>query len=155
MKNRIQNRTFSVRMLIRIGVGVLFFMSGAEKLFHPQTFFQTVRSYQILPEGSITLFAVTVMVIECSAGLALMFNRFLRTGSIVIMMLLSVFILAMIIVLSRGTSIDCGCFAGVFSETVSPLLLGRNIVLIAVLLWLSKKERVVVGFEDHAGRLPD
>ncbi len=145
----------TARRYIRFGIGLFFFISGLDKILHPHSFIEAVLSYQILHEIIAPFFAVIVMTVETVSGLAVMCNWNPRTFYSLLMIFLSLFLIAIIKILVMGNNIDCGCFTGLYTETVSPWLLMRNALLIVVVFWLSRSNESEKSGYDITGRYPD
>ncbi len=73
-----------------------------------------VDSYQILPSGTVTLFAQILPPFELFLGLWLLSGIALRLSSLVSALLMCMFVIALGSAFERGLGINCGCFgAGV------------------------------------------
>lgn len=144
----------SFRCIIHFGLGLFFVVSGIDKILHPHSFIEAVHSYHILPEIIAPFFAVIIMAIESASGLALIFNWFSRAFYFLLMILLVLFSSAIIKILFEGVNIDCGCFSGIYSGTVNPWMLVRNVLLIALFVWLLRTNISGKDANDFSDRLP-
>lgn len=131
-------RRKEVLFLLRLVVGAMFVYGAYFKVLHPQTFAMSVRSYQILPIALTNFFAIALAWSELMAGALLILGVFTRQAAGSLAILLTVFIAAMIAVLAKGIVIDCGCFGPEGSMTVGWLAIVRNLVLLAIALWVMR-----------------
>ncbi|MGI9062067.1 MAG: MauE/DoxX family redox-associated membrane protein [Ktedonobacteraceae bacterium] len=133
----------SMRLGIRILVGVVLLSVGVSKLMHPRRFRQAIQEYYILPSaldgrfaGS-ALFAFAIPLAELSAGLGLITGMWLIPSLFVALSLFVLFSGAILINLRRGrTDLSCHCAGVLGSHRISWWLLGRNAFFIAGLLVL-------------------
>jgi putative oxidoreductase len=88
----------------------------------------------MLPESLVPLLAVGLPVLEALAALAILTPPLQKGGSLILVGMLAVFIVALSSALTRGLDVDCGCF-GEGSSAVSPLLIVRNVALAAIAVW--------------------
>jgi uncharacterized membrane protein YphA (DoxX/SURF4 family) len=73
-----------------------------------------VDSYQMLPSGTVTLFAQILPPFELFLGLWLLSGIALRLSSVVSTLLMCMFVIALASAFERNLGINCGCFgAGV------------------------------------------
>lgn len=118
----------------RIALAGVFLWAAAGKIADPQGFARAIWNYRLLPEPLVPLMAVGLPVLEALAALALLTPPLQRGGSLVLLVMLSVFTVALASALARGLDVDCGCF-GEGSSAVSPLLIARNVALAAIAVW--------------------
>jgi putative oxidoreductase len=124
----------------RLVVAVTFLLAAVPKLLDPLSFAKAMVNYRlVLPvigQGYVYAVAVFLPPLEAVGGLALLFNRWRRAGSLVCGALLILFIVLISQALIRGLNIDCGCFGtGAVSRA-----LGRKVGLEKLLeniLWLA------------------
>ncbi len=133
-------RRKEVLFLLRIVVGAAFVYGAYLKILGPQKFAMSVRSYQVLPIAVSNLFAIAVAWSELVAGACLIFGVFTRQAAAALAILLTVFIAAMIVVLAKGIVIDCGCFGPEGNLPVGWLAIVRNLVLLAITLWVMRAD---------------
>jgi uncharacterized membrane protein YphA (DoxX/SURF4 family) len=118
----------------RIVLAVLFLWAAWGKISDPQGFARALWNYRMIPDPVIPILAVGMPIFEALAAIAILLPPLQKGGSLVLLGLLGVFIVALGSALARGLDVDCGCF-GEDSSTVSPLLIVRNVALGAVALW--------------------
>lgn len=125
-------------LLLRLIVGGVFVYASFDKVQHPHQFAMSVRAYQIVPVAVSGLFALSLAWSELIAGSLMILGVFTRKASAAVALLLVMFIAAVSIVLIKGMVIDCGCFEAEGGSTTGPLLLVRNILLLAGALWVNR-----------------
>ena len=131
----------AVRLFARFVLAGVFIFAAATKIDDPGTFAIQVERYQLLPWKVCAVIAVYLPWLELLSGLCL-FLKFLERGALVlIMLLLSIFTLALGSALVRGLSIDCGCFGHAFisTGTVVPILRNLLLLLFAGVLWTKNR----------------
>lgn len=97
-------------LFLRIILGFVFIYAGAEKISDPSGFSTSISNYRLLPTFIVNFFAIVMPWIEISAGLMLVFGVAVKENAFIINSMLLIFIVAILISLARGLSIDCGCF---------------------------------------------
>lgn len=125
---------FSLRTLI----AALFLFAGIPKLLDLPSFALAIYNYHLLPNCLINFGAMMIASIEVVCGLFLLLGIWTRSTSTILTGLTSVFAFGIVSAWWRGLSIDCGCFIG-FKEEVGILTLGRDLLLLVLLLWLLVK----------------
>ncbi len=133
----------TLRLFLRLLLGVLLLSMGLSKLAHPRRFQQGIQDYQLIPsflESRLALSAIlslSIPVAELLASLGL-FSGLLFTPALVLaLFLLAVFSGAIFINLVRGRQdLSCHCGEMFGDHQISWLLLGRNGFLISALLVL-------------------
>jgi uncharacterized membrane protein YphA (DoxX/SURF4 family) len=121
----------------RFAVGGLLIVAGLAKLGDRDHFSVSLRRFPIANRLLVTdyrarLGASGLAVAEVLSGMAFMTGYGIRVTALVILILLSVFSLAVSIVLLSGQRIPCGCFGSVSSDPVTSAALVRNAVLIGL-----------------------
>lgn len=117
--------------LARVVVGGYFIHSGSKKLAsHPSLFWSKVMAYPFMGVRSARWIASFLPPLEFIAGLLLAAGLAPLIFGTVISGLLVAFSVAIAVSLARGGKHDCGC--GGSSKPLSPLMLGRNALLLAV-----------------------
>ena len=95
---------------LRLLLGLLFIMSGGEKLLDLKYFSLVIAEYQLLPSLLIPAIALFVSLCELLCGTMLLLDLFSRIGASVMLCMMAIFIAAMTNNLMRGLDHDCGCF---------------------------------------------
>jgi uncharacterized membrane protein YphA (DoxX/SURF4 family) len=118
-----------LNLALRLFLGALFVYAAFSKVMDPAGFAMSVRGYKIIPFALSNLFALSVSWTELLAGTMLILGLWTRKAAGAIAILLTMFIVAVAMVLVRGMVVDCGCF-GEGGSSTSWLLIGRNLALL-------------------------
>ncbi len=103
LKNKLQ-------LIFRIGLGILFIAASYYKIVSPGAFAHQIYNYKILPPWTINPLAILLPWVQLLCGVALLTNTFTKGASVLIVMMLAVFQIALASALLRGLNISCGCF---------------------------------------------
>jgi hypothetical protein len=123
-----------VGLAVRTLVSLVFLSAAVGKLRHFTAFQGVVANYRVLPEYLAVPAAYLLPPVEALLGAMLLFNRGSPWAELIAGALLLVFALAMGVNLLRGRAhIDCGCFQSAFKQTLNWKLVGRNVLLAALL----------------------
>lgn len=127
-------------LILRLATAGLFVWAASVKLAEPRDFLFSIKGFKILPESHAMLEALAFMVpwTEMVCAIALIIGFWGRAAAIVIGGMLVVFVGAILSVLVRGMSVECGCF-GDFSFLCPPgaigwCNIGQNALLFAIAL---------------------
>ncbi len=96
--------------VLRIGLGALFIGASYYKIMSPGAFAHQIYNYKVLPPWAINPLAITLPWIQLFCGIALVINRGVRGASLLILLMMAVFQIALASALLRGLNISCGCF---------------------------------------------
>ena len=116
----------------RIVLGLLFLLSGFDKIQRPYTFLYSIYDYGILGPKAGLLTAITLPMIEILTGLFLIGGLLLSGSFLVSTLLLGLFTLVQSLAALRGLNIDCGCFSS--SHLIGCLSIARNVLLLLAAL---------------------
>jgi hypothetical protein len=133
--------------LLRVGVGGVFVYAGALKIGNPMAFADSVATFRLLPHALISPFVLTLPIYEVLLGTLLVVNRTARVASLGVLMLSTLFAVALGTALIRGLSIDCGCFGSSRWSSNTWLLLARAIVLGAASCMIYLDAAKAIGHE--------
>lgn len=116
----------------QIALGLLFAVAAVAKLSDVGEFVTQIHNFRILPVAAENLVAITLPWIELLGALALLLNLRARAGAAVITAMLAVFTLAVIVAMSRGLSIECGCFGRLDATRVGTEKVLQNLGMVAL-----------------------
>ena len=124
--------------VLRLAFGALFLWSGIAKLKDPIAFADAVRHFQIVGDPIAPGLALLIPWVEIFAGIAVMWDRFARGGSFILVASLFFFTGAIAMAWMRGLDISCGCFGG-DGQINYPVKVAQNIGLLAlgISIWWS------------------
>ncbi|MBE2205701.1 MAG: DoxX family membrane protein [Chthoniobacterales bacterium] len=135
MKVLLQSRWFL--LVLRVVVALLFLYAGITKIGDPQSFADSIATFQMLPPEVINLVALGIPPFEVILALMLLTGWKLRPAAFGILGLTIVFAVALTQALIRGLEVDCGCFgSGEPSILKTWASLGRDLLLMAAIAWV-------------------
>jgi putative oxidoreductase len=126
---------------LRIVLGGLFIYSGGIKLLDPGAFQIDIANFDLIPIGISGVVAVGLPWLELVCGLALLTNRLLQGGALLLGLLMAVFILFVASAWTRGLDVACGCFGASDATPDYPLWIGRNLLILGGLAAVARLHR--------------
>jgi uncharacterized membrane protein YphA (DoxX/SURF4 family) len=105
-----------LNLLIRFVLGLFFIFFAIGKIADPWLFAKEINNYQIMPEFTISIMAIIIPWLELLCGFLIIFGLKVKSSSFIFGGLLVVFIFAIIIAMSKGLNINCGCFTQTYQE---------------------------------------
>ncbi len=117
-------------------VAAVFLLASVPKIMNPAGFASAVYQMNLLPGVLVNPVAIYLPWIEFVAACALVIVPPARRGALALLgFLLAAFTLALMVNFLRGTAMSCGCFGGIFLETILPPWTApiRNLVLLGIL----------------------
>jgi putative oxidoreductase len=164
----------SVRLVLGLGLGAVFFYVGFNKSLAPYEFAESVLAYQLLSQVLVGLTVAVLPLLEMAAGGLLVLGylaeiggrltaalgltsprglpggTFRRSALLLVMLMLVLFMAVLVITLARGLDIDCGC--GLLAERqVGLWAILEDALLLGVAGWLYWRE---FGLEAADAELP-
>jgi len=126
-----------VYVMIRVCFAVLFIYSSISKFSDQNTFSLIVRNYQILPELWVSPFSIILPRMEIFISVMLLSGWEIGTASIIGILMLLAFSLAVSANLIRGrTNVSCGCFGKNKYSKINWEIIARNLIFVIALLFL-------------------
>jgi uncharacterized membrane protein YphA (DoxX/SURF4 family) len=120
-------------LAFRLFLGGIFLYAGISKALDPSGFAQTIHNYRILPGWLINPTAILLPWVELIVGVSLLLGIWLPGGSLLASSLLAVFSTALVMNISRGLNIDCGCFSTTAARSGNSLwYLVRDLTLLSM-----------------------
>ncbi len=124
-------------LLLRVVVGAVFIYAAFSKILNPSAFANDIDNYRMLPYLLVSLMAIVLPWLELLCGFLLVFGKWLRGSSFIIIAMNIVFIIAIGSAIARGLDITCGCFSaagegtkvGVSRLVQDILLLGAGVMI--------------------------
>ncbi len=133
-----------ITLLCRVVFGSIFIYASLDKIANPSEFARIVYNYHLLPGSLVNIFALVLPVTEFVAGVFLILGFFYAGSRSYLVGLMVIFVIAIVINMSRGVSLECGCFT-VSSKAKSHgiSLIIRDIIYLipGIYLMLSKSRR--------------
>lgn len=140
----------------RLGLGGMFIFASWFKIQNPQGFAMLVAQYQFLPSWSVNLFGLFMPQLELWTGLAIIFTRWNKEASLLLLLMFTAFIVALGQAVFRDLGITCGCFEidGAVDKKEAWISLVRDLVLLAPNIWLlTRPNRTLWGIWKKDGRV--
>lgn len=126
-------------------LGGAFVWAGAMKFLDPLAFAMAVDGYRVFPHAggywnpvSPLSIAIWLPWLECILGGMVLSGWHSHAGTKGCLALCVLFLPLLLQAWARGLQIDCGCMGGGGSTSV-PLALVRDLVLVALAWWLSRR----------------
>jgi len=124
----------SIVIAARVLGFAVFALAAIGKLRHRDEFVGIVANHRIVPAAVAAPVAWAIIALEVAAAISLGAGIAPTFGAGIAIALLACFAAAMGVNLLRGRiEIDCGCFQSALRQRLRPLLVVRNVVLIAAL----------------------
>lgn len=146
-----------VTIFVRSFLALLFAGAAYSKLRHQEEFHGVVRNFRLMPEWLATPFAKVLPWLEIAIAVGLMVDASVPFAAAGASILLVAFAIAIGINVARGRkAIDCGCFRTGYKQSLSWLLVLRNVVLAGaglILLGLVEASRAMTWVDLAAGAL--
>jgi hypothetical protein len=119
----------------RVCAGLVFLLAGVQKVQAWKILPGVIANYRLLPRGMVLPASALLPPLELGTGVALLAGQVMPWAQISAIALLALFAAAMAINLMRGRGhIDCGCGQSFLKQTLHWTLVGRNAVLMLLLL---------------------
>lgn len=97
-------------LALRIVMAGIFLWAAQSKIIEPSGFAKAVSNYHILPGALVNIFALTLPWVEVFVAFGLLFGVWRHSSALLLNLMLVVFTVALLIAISKGVDIDCGCF---------------------------------------------
>lgn len=118
--------------VFKIALVAIFLTAAIPKILDPRAFLAAIETYRLFPYALALagVYLVPWLEVTCAAGLL---SRALRGGSLLILLALMLFFVAIVVISwARGLDITCGCFGGT-GETNYPWKVLQNTGIILLL----------------------
>ncbi len=140
-------------MTCRLVAGGALVLAGLIKIANPRALMLSIQGYELVPEALIPFMAYVLPWSELALGVLLLYGAWSREAATLAVGLYTMFTLAVISVLVRGLSMDCGCFGGMFGETaIGWNTVIRNLVFVAAaaaIMWKGPGPLAMDAFAAH------
>ena len=136
-------------LVLRMFLGCVFIYASLDKIRHPGLFAEAVYNYQLLPDVTVNLVAISLPWLELLGGTLLVLGLWMEGSILILSGLMVIFIGALGINLARGLDVHCGCFITQSSDPITILTLFRDslfLLLAFYLFWLYQIRQVQVKF---------
>ncbi len=134
----------------RFYLGYIFIYACIHKIAHPAIFALDIATYEILPLPLINITAITLPWLELVVGIFLIIGWKSRPAALLVAAMMAVFTLAIIIALSKGLDMSCGCFASQAAnkdDPISKMTVLRDVIWLSLALYVAFFDREPIGIE--------
>ena len=97
-------------MICRICLGLMFIYASLDKIAHPEEFAKQIGYFKALPFGLENVLAIVLPWTELIVGICLIAGLLVDGATLLSIIMMLVFILAISQAMLRGIDITCGCF---------------------------------------------
>ncbi|MFH1679895.1 MAG: MauE/DoxX family redox-associated membrane protein [Candidatus Eisenbacteria bacterium] len=130
---RTRARLALVGIPVRFYLGAVFVLASLYKIREPYDFALNIATYQILPLELVNPMAIMLPWLELVTGLLFIAGFWTKENALLILGMMLMFVIALVIALSRGYEMTCGCFASrEAAEEISARTLVRDFFWIAL-----------------------
>ena len=123
-----KSRTTYLALLLRLGLGTIFLLAGAQKIGEPSAFARSIANYHLISGDMVTWSAILVPWLEILIGSCLCLGWLTRLSATAATGLSLGFGFFTGSALIRGLNVDCGCFTGSSEVSIAHLLLNLLMV---------------------------
>ncbi|MCL5020798.1 MAG: DoxX family membrane protein [Bacteroidetes bacterium] len=134
-----ESKRDAIAFAARVLLGAIFAAAGILKDASMHSFILTVSAYDIVSIRLVPAFAVAVVSLEISFGFTLTAGFFSRLSAAVLSFLSLIFLIAVVVEITRGNNGACGCFGSVVREKIGLTSTVRDFLLFSIGIWLSTK----------------
>ena len=128
---RIQSERFI--MILQWVIAALFIYAGVVELSSLQDFSDNIASFDILPRSVINIFAVILPPFEVILGIGIIVGIKTRPALLGLTALAFIFLIALLSLIFRGISVDCGCFGSNHGLAASTwYAIGRDLIILII-----------------------
>ena len=133
----------SLSVLLQLLIAALFIYAGISKVILPLRFATDIGNFHLLPWRAAILLAFYLPWLEISCGIALVLFRLERGALSILLILTSIFIIALTSARLRGIDASCGCFGHASRDLsfTSHLALNGAIIIVLLVLLASSRTR--------------
>lgn len=143
-----------IAFAFRIIIGGIFLVSGLAKISDPVRFMLTLREFRLFPELIVPFTSLYLPWLEFVLGLLVITGILHRTASLILACLNFTFMLAILAVIIRGITIDCGCF-GLLADMLGipddadMKTVARNLLLAGMSLYIFMAKKTLFSLENY------
>jgi len=123
-----------VSWILRLAIAAIFIYAGITKAIAPLRFITDIDNFRLLPWVMTVGLAFYLPWLEIICGVALLVQRLDRGAVLILLVLTSIFLVAITSARIRGIDISCGCFGHAAKDLSFASHLALNFGIIAVLL---------------------
>ena len=134
-----------LRLLLQFGIGIILLSTSIGKMLDVPGFVLVLKTYQMFPDFSLSVVALTFVIVELKMAELLILGKNLSTAAAASIIIHVVFTMGATVTLLRGLDIpNCGCFGVFLARPLTWGTVGEDLTMVAasvVLFILIKNER--------------
>jgi len=134
-------RQQAIALIIRLVIGGFFVVAAWFKIADPMAFAFQIDHYQLLPWVVTAALALYLPWLELVCGIAVITGYWLRGAAGLILVMLTVFVIALVSASMRGLDISCGCLGGEGGNGGISLAILRDLAMIGGILLVLRRKR--------------
>ena len=136
---------------LRVALGAVFLLASYPKLIDPEGFAKSIANYHLLPVAVERVLALVLPALEALIGICLILGAFDFGASLLALVLMVVFTVAIGVAVGRGLDISCGCFDTQDGAKVGLSKIVENVLLTAAAfrVWTGDRSFLSVRGEDE------
>jgi putative oxidoreductase len=133
----------------RLYLGTIFLLACGHKLMDPGAFAIDIATYQILPLVLVNPMAIILPWVELGAGIMLLVGFRTQAAALLIAGMMTVFVVAIIVAVTKGLDMSCGCFAsqGAAEDPISWRTIVRDGGWLILALYVLLFDRRPIGLD--------
>jgi len=128
----------TIEWILRIGLGLFFLLAGLVKLLDPGSFQLEILDYRVIGYQLSWIVSYFLPSFEVVLGLGIMVRFGVKYALRAVSLLLVLYIGLLVWTWIQGIDINCGCLGEIDFVSGQPAAIGRDVVLLAVTLYLMK-----------------
>lgn len=126
-----------ISLVARLALGAIFFWASLFKIVGPEEFAINIATYQILPDPVLNVMAITLPWLELVVGILLVAGALSRESALATAGMLVMFIVAILIAMSKDLEISCGCFASEQAQAdIGWPKVAEDVAMLAAAVWI-------------------
>lgn len=122
-------------------LGVIFVVAGVNKILHYSLFVDEISAYGVVPTHIIAYLASPLILAEIWVGVGLFFGSWRKLAAISSSVLLVFFGVVLSVGYLKGSSSACGCWLPIGSQTIGPVHIVQDLVLLGLSIFVWSNQR--------------
>jgi len=130
-----------VQLVVRLTLGLIFFISAVAKLCDPAAFARSVVDYRVLPGPTALAYGWVLPFVELGTALLFLTGVFPPIAAGLAALMLTSFMIATTVMVAQGRKPGCHCLGTASDDDVTAwYVLARELLLLVPTLWLAFTE---------------
>lgn len=128
----------SLPIISSIFLGMFFLLTSLDKAFHYESFFHALKGYVLIPNNFAQYIAFPIILTELWIGIGLLIAPWRRIASLLAVVILMIFIVALSVNYFYAPNSSCGCWFTVSSGQLNVFHVLQNLVFMGLALFVWK-----------------